>query len=122
MTVVYKTSGLFKSTFAQKQKQNPEIGKKVEDFLQFKSANPSKPYGSSDYPMIATGPIGRAIPKIRHAHLTKDLSVFYVISGADPVTIYLFAILTHHDSGTGNSPNVKTQKNIGKVFKSQTFG
>jgi len=120
MPAVIKTCNLFNQTFAQHQKQLPTLGKKVEDFLRFKTDNPTQPYGSSDYSMNSNAPIGRAVPKIRHAHLTKDLSVFYAVSGI-PTTLYLFAILGHKEAGTGDAPNIKTQKNVGKAFKSQDF-
>lgn len=118
--VVILQSPLFKQTAATHFRD-----KRVEEaftrFIQTKVANPIAPYGSSDKAFSPDGNYGRAVPKIRHAHLTHDISVSYIISGANPVELRLYSIATHDELGTGQPGNQKKQKSVAKQFANQSF-
>lgn len=107
--------------FAETRKRYPNTAEKLADFLRSKKENKLQPYGAKDYPFISEGPLGKAVPGLRHAHLTQDLSVFYTIGGSNPSVIKLYGIFSHQDSGTGNSPNVKIQQALGKSLSGQSF-
>jgi hypothetical protein len=119
--VRFLASDLFKQTFANKSKSIPGLAEKFKDFQSFKSQNPGMPYGGSDHPMVSRGPLGREIPKLRHAHLTRDLSVFYTVSGRDPVDVKLYGIFDHQESGTGTPANIKRQKSLATSLGGQKF-
>jgi len=120
--VAVQTCKLFQQSLDAKKRENPLVGQKLADFLAFKQTNPMQQYGGSDTTFITTGPLGRAVPKLRHAHITQDLSIFYTMGGANPIVFNLYGIFSHKDSGTGNAPNTKQQKNLGKQLANQTFG
>ena len=119
--VAVQTCKLFLQSLEAKKRENPLVSQKLADFLAFKQANPMQQYGGSDTTFITTGPLGRAVPKLRHAHITQDLSIFYTMGGANPIVFQLYGIFSHKDSGTGNAPNAKQQKNLGKQLSNQTF-
>jgi hypothetical protein len=61
------------------------------------------------------------VPKIRHAHLSHDISVFYTVSGSNPTLIKLYAIMTHDEAGIGQPINYKKQKGVAKKMANQVF-
>lgn len=91
----------------------------LAEFIKTKMANPTHPYGTSDKANPSGTPLAQVVPKIRHAHLTHDISIFYTISGANPCNLKLFAVLSHDQSGTGQPVNIKRQKSIGKQMSNQ---
>jgi hypothetical protein len=121
VSVQFLTSPLFKKTYAEKTQAVPGLAAKFTDFVNAKTNNPIQQFGKNDTPMISAGPMGRAVPGIKHAHLTQDLSVFYTMGGRNPTMFYLYGIFSHKDSGTGNSPNVKAQKSLGQQMANQQF-
>lgn len=121
MTVRFQMSPLFKKTYTERTQSTPGLASKVADFISVKTQNPIQQFGKSDTPMVSTGPLGRAVPGIRHAHLTQDLSVFYTIEGRNPTLIKLYGIFGHKESGTGNSANIKVQKSLGQQLSNQGF-
>jgi len=121
MAVVFKICKLFQDTFVDKVQSNPVIKAKFEEFKRAKIENPTQPFGSKDYPMGSFAPIGQAVPKIRHAHLTSDISIFYTISGSNPTVIYLYGLFSHDDSGTGQPANIKKQKSLASKLGHQSF-
>lgn len=114
-----KKSDMFDSTLASKLAQSPNLETKLREFLNFKKDSPGQSWGGSDSYFVNAGPIGRAMPKLRHAHLTRDLSLFYTIEGRNPTTIKLYGIFSHQESGTGTPGSVQKQKTIAKVLKRQ---
>lgn len=112
-------SDLFKDTFKAKSVAYPVLKDKLQEFLKFKSENPGRPFGSSDKPLQK--PFPDYVPKIMHAHLTKDLSVFYTISGANPTVLKLYGIFSHDDSGTGDTGKKNVQKNVAKRLANADF-
>ena len=119
--VVFKSCLEYVNTLAKWGKGNPQLIQKLQEFRATKEANPMQPFGKNDSRLIATGPLGRAIEGLRHAHISQDLSLFYTLSGANPHVIQQYGIYSHNESGTGNSQNIKVQKNLGKRMANQEF-
>lgn len=119
--VRFQMSPLFKQTYADKTKAVPGLASKVADFISVKTQSPIQTFGKSDTPLIATGPLGRAVPGIRHAHLTQDLSLFYTIEGRNPTLIKLYGIFSHKESGTGNAAKKNLQSSLGQQLANQQF-
>lgn len=92
------------------------LANRVVDFIKLKTTNPSQKFGSSDYPYNSDGPLGKM--KLKHAHLTQDVSIIYRIAGS-PSTLYIFGLFSHNDSGTGNTKNNKLQKSLAARLKNQ---
>lgn len=117
----FQISPLFRETFAAKTQSNPALKGKVEQFLQVKTADPTQLFGASDKPFRSGGIFANAVPKIRHAHLTHDLSMVYTVEGgADPV-IRLYGIFSHDDMGTGQPQNLNRQRGVATKFAGQSF-
>ena len=93
-----------------------KLSGKMKDFIQFKTENPSRQFGSSDYPFNSDGPLGKM--KLKHAHITQDISIFYKMAGS-PATLYLYGLFSHNESGTGNTKNNKLQKSLAARLKNQ---
>lgn len=108
-------SSIFDKTMSNKQ----NVAKRLEEFIRFKQANPTQQFGSSDTQFIGRGPLAQAVPKLRHAHLNIDISVFYTIEGRNPTVLKIYGVFSHSESGTGNSPNIKKQKNLAGVLGRQ---
>jgi hypothetical protein len=118
--VKFQYSDLFKSTYIEKSR-NPQIAKKFDDFIRSKTLNPVAPYGSSDKPFRGNGFFTSAIPKLRHAHITHDVSIIYLISGFNPTQIRLYGLFSHDEMGTGQPQNIKKQKSLAKQLSNQIF-
>lgn len=117
----FQVSPLFRETFAAKTQNNPAVKSKVEQFLQVKQQDPTQQFGSSDKPFRGGGVFSNVVPKIRHAHLTHDLSMVYTVEGgADPV-IRLYGIFSHDDMGTGQPANLNRQRSMATQFAGQGF-
>lgn len=93
----------------------------VKDFRQFKSANPLAAYGKSDKSSASDGNFNQEVPKIRHAHLTHDVSIWYTISGKNPNIIRLYGVFSHDESGTGQPPARNVQRKLAKKMAKQQF-
>lgn len=117
--LIVKDCEFFKET-AGRHLQNPAIAKSLAEFIATKQANPIAPYGSSDKSNPVGTPMTKYIPKIRHAHLNRDVSVFYTVSG-NPTELKLYAILSHDEAGTGQPTNPKRQMGIAKKLNNQDF-
>ena len=117
--VIVKDCEFFRQS-AEKYLHVPAIAESLADFIATKQANPIAPYGSSDKSNPADTPMAKYIPKIRHAHLSQDVSVFYTVSG-NPTELRLYAILSHADAGTGQPTNHKRQTGLAKKLKNQVF-
>lgn len=102
-------------------KDGAKILKELGSFVKAKMENPNQPYRSSDKANPTGTPLATAIPKIKHAHLTHDVSVFYTLMGSNPNELKLYAVLSHDDSGSGNPPNPKRQKSLGTKMSNQKF-
>lgn len=121
MAVVFKTSPLFRETLANLARNFPNLIARFEAFKSFKSQNPLASFGSSDKPSVGKGFFAKEVPGIKHAHLTKDISVWYTISGKDPTEIKLYGVFTHHDTGTGEPPNRRKQAATAERLGNQSF-
>ena len=116
--VLFRYTPDYVSTLAKWAVNRPGLASKVTEFKRIKAENPVQPFGKKDIRMISDGPFGRTIAGIRHVHLTKDLSLFYTLSGADPHVFTLYGIYSHSESGTGDSPNVNVQKSLAQRMSS----
>lgn len=122
--VLFKRSNLFKENFHDKYLDFGEsMAARVEAFQEIKSADPLQPFGGSDTPFVGGGLIKNAVPGevMRHAHITQDLSIIYSLTGNDPKVIKLYALMSHQEMGTGNTANIKKQKNLAKKLSNQSF-
>lgn len=119
--VVFQTCEFFKNTFQEKAGENPVVKQKFDDFVKYKTENPMSSFGSSDEPYTGKGPLAKAVPGLKHAHVTRDISIMYTLSGNNPRVIRLFGIVSHADSGTGTPANIKKQQSLGKRLANQTF-
>lgn len=117
--IIIKDCEYFRET-ASKYLKNPVIAKSLADFIATKQENPNAPYGSSDKSNPEGTPMTKYIRKIKHAHLNRDVSVFYTISGK-PTELRLYAILSHDEAGTGQPTNPRRQTSVAKQFKNQDF-
>lgn len=102
-------------------KNKPQVHDKLQDFLNAKVADPIQPYGKADTRFVSAGPIGQTGLKLRHAHLTQDVSVVYKLHGDNPKLLDVYGVFTHKELGTSNTSNIKTQKKIAKKFAQQDF-
>jgi hypothetical protein len=119
--VRFEYSPLSQKTIVNVTKNNPHIIKKLNNFIEFKSLNPIAPYGASDKLFRSNGFFSSTIPKIKHAHLTHDISVVYVVSGFNPTSIKIYGLFSHDDMGIGQPQNINKQKSLAKQFVNQTF-
>jgi len=112
--VEVRASGMLGNTLADKP---ADIEERLKEFIKYKQANPTAAWGKSDTNFNATGPLGQAIPKLRHAHLNRDISVFYTIEGRDPTVLKIYGVFRHKESGTSTSSNIKIQKQLASQLK-----
>ena len=92
----------------------PIILQKVADFKKHKAENPMVPYGAGDRSFIGAGLFKKYLPKALKAHLTRDYSIIYELSGRNPTTIKLYGVFSHADMGTGTPANKNLQKNLAR--------
>lgn len=118
--VKFQYCDLFKETYTAKSR-NPSVVKKFNDFVSAKTSNPIAPYGSSDKPFRGGGFFSNSIPKLRHAHITHDISIVYLISGFNPTQIKLYGLFSHDEMGTGQPQNIKKQKSLARQLTNQVF-
>jgi len=100
---------------------HPEALDKIDAFMAAKTRDPLAAFGSNDTAFSSKVPLGIAVPKLRHANLSNDLRIFYIIGGRDPTVIKLYAVSTHDESGTGQPSNINRQKSFGKQMANQKF-
>ena len=117
--VVFKKTQSYADSIADKIAATPGLQAKIDAFIAAKTADKMQAVGGSDTPFISAGPIGRAMPGLRHAHLTRDLSMVYTISGSKPSVITLYGVFRHAETGTGTPANVNKQKSFGKYLSNQ---
>jgi hypothetical protein len=111
-------SDLYKETYLSKILPNPSLKAKFRDFMEIKRQNPRQQFGGSDTACAARAPLGNAIPNLRHAHITQDLSVVYRVAGND---ISLYGFFTHADLGTGTPANIRRQAAAATRLSNQSF-
>jgi len=117
-SVLFKVCPLFIECLNSRKN---DVAGKLREFLQSKRSNRLAPFGKDDSAFIADGPLGKAVPGLRHAHLTHDISILYTIGGKNPTVFQLYAIFTHDESGTGQPANRKKQMGIGQKMANQSF-
>lgn len=112
--VVFQYGPLWDESLADAIKDTPNIVQKIKEFTAFKSQNPVSSYNVGDRPFKGEGIYRQYLPKAVKAHLTRDISIIYELSGRNPIVIKLYGVFTHADLGTGNPANLKIQKNMAK--------
>lgn len=119
--VVFRTCDLYRETLVDKARAYPVIGQKMQEFREFKAANPLQQYGASDKPFVGKGNFGTVISGLKHAHLTHDIMIVYTIGGRNPTVFNLYGIFSHDELGIGQPANVKKQKAQVKRMTNQQF-
>jgi hypothetical protein len=117
----FRVCQLFRQTAQDKFKSYPGLKEKLDAFMSVKKADPMATFGSRDGMFAGGGNFTAAVPKLRHAHMTHDVSIFYRLSGANPTVIDLFGLFSHDESGTGQPANIKKQKSLAKSLANQDF-
>lgn len=117
MEVKFRSSPLFAETFAR----HPEIEPRLRSFLDLKTRDPLLAFGKKDETFHGEGILNRAVPGLRHAHLTRDISVLYTLGGRNPTVINLYGVFTHDESGTGQPANRKKQQSLANRLANQAF-
>ena len=120
--LAFQVSPLFRQTFVEKSKNNPVLADKLDQFVKYKTASPYQMFGSNDKPFRAGGFFSNAVPKIKHAHLTHDISVVYTVEPGPKPIIRLYGLFSHDDLGTGTPSNINRQKSMAAQFARQAFG
>ena len=109
------SSSLLGPTLANKPK---DIDDRLRKFIKFKQDNPREAWGKSDTLFVSHGPLAQAVPKLRHAHLNHDISVFYTMEGRDPTILKIYGVFGHKESGTSKGdPNQRTQRQLASQLK-----
>jgi mRNA-degrading endonuclease YafQ of YafQ-DinJ toxin-antitoxin module len=91
---------------------------RLKEFLATKRNDLQMPFGGSDSKFVANAPLGRAVPGLRHAHITQDYSIVYKVDGG---SLYLYGVYSHNDLGTGNASKEKTQQQMATRFANMKF-
>lgn len=112
---------LFRDTFSEKARSHPELRKLLDDFIDTKAQDPTKPFGSRDVAFRNAGHFTGKVPKLRHAHLMHDMNLCYTISGKDPATLKLYGLFKHDELGTGQPANYKRQQSVATAMANQSF-
>lgn len=117
--VVFRRSDLYKDTYLTKVLPYASVKNKFREFMEVKRQNPNQPFGSSDKAFTGSGNFSAAVPGLRHAHITFDLSVVYRVAGNE---VYLYGFFTHDELGTGQPPSMNRQKSAAARFRNTNFG
>lgn len=121
INVVFRRSPEYKETYLTKIKPSTSLKSKFREFMEIKRHNPLQPFGSSDKPFTGGGIFANAIPGLKHAHISFDLSIVYRVEGRNPTEVYLYGFYTHDDLGTGQPPSRPKQNSMARSFKNRTF-
>lgn len=113
----FRRCPLYKETYLTRIKPYPKLREKLRQFMEIKRQQPDQPFGGSDKFFKPGFMYFSAIPGIRHAHITHDLSVVYRIGKANE--IWLYGIFTHDDLGIGTPANLKRQQAMSTKLTNQ---
>lgn len=116
MTVKFIEGRNWSELFKKAVKDTPSVVNKLAEFMSIKQSDPLALFGGNDKQFASGGIYNRKLPKARKAHLTKDLSIVYELSGQNPTVIKLIGILSHSQLGTGQPPNKKKQNQMAKIL------
>ena len=121
--VEFKKSNAYQETYNEKIQGDARLAQKVAEFTVTKLANPMQPYGRNDKPFVGTGPLKHAVPgeSLLHAHLDRDNSIVYTMSGRNPTTIKLYGIFDHSELGTGDPGNIRKQQAMANRLRNMRF-
>jgi hypothetical protein len=116
MATLFRTCALFDESLV---KHGRNVLAAFAEFKKIKESNAMTPFGSKDRPFTGDGPLGMHKPRIIHAGMTKDISLFYSISGQNPQIISLYGFFTHDESGIGQPSKPNIQKAVVKKISNQ---
>lgn len=116
----------FQKTLDRFTDQKDRLKGQISDFIDFKKANPANGsvagvydgFGSSDKRFQTKGKFGGKIDGISHAHLTRDISIVYLV---DNGFLYLYGIYSHDDIGTGTPPNMNRREQAATRWSNMKF-
>lgn len=114
---VFRRCDSYKETYLQKVKPYDSIRRKFADFMELKRWNPIEPFGKSDKLFVGTGFFINAVPNLKHAHITQDLSIVYKLDGR---TIWLYGFYTHAELGTSRPANKRIQDAMATKIANKT--
>jgi len=104
--------------FDETMKKHGKLTDRLNAFINFKKQNPIAQFGKGDTMLgVPASPYGGL--NLRHAHLTRDLSIVYTIEGKNPTIIKLFGIFGHDDLGTGTPMKLKTMSSMANKLHNQ---
>jgi hypothetical protein len=118
--VINRHCPLYWETY-RKYKTHPTVVDRLREFRIFKSKHPNEVFGSKDYPMNRRLPLGVAVPGLLHAGITDNLSLFYTISGSNPIILKQYGIFSHDEAGIGQPANMNRQHSLAQKFSNQVF-
>jgi len=104
--------------FNETLNKHSKVTDRLKTFIDFKKQNPIAQFGKGDTMLgVPASPYGGL--NLRHAHLTRDLSIVYTIEGKNPTIIKLFGIFGHDDLGTGTPMKMKNMQSMSSKFQNQ---
>jgi len=114
--VIFDYGSVWEKSLASAIEDTPNILQKVSEFVNTKLNNPMAPFGTSDRPFINDGIYKKYIPKALKAHLSRDISIIYELSGRNPTVIKMYGVFTHAALGTGQPPKSNIQRAMAKTL------
>jgi len=114
--VILDYGSMWEPSLAVAIKDTPNILQKISEFVKTKLDNPMAPFGTNDRPFLNDGIYKKHVPKALKAHLNRDISIVYELSGRNPTVIKMYGVFTHAALGTGQPPKINTQRSMAKAL------
>lgn len=115
---IFRRCNSYLETYIDKVRPYNSIRSKFRDFMELKRWNPTVNFGKSDKPFTSDAFYARAVPGLRHAHITFDLSILYKIVNNE---LWLYGFYTHDELGTGQPSNIRKQSSMASYFAHKTI-
>lgn len=113
----FMRSDEYDETYKRYVLPTPGVRAKLRAFMSAKRLDPTWRVGD-DTPFVSNGPYGKALPGLRHMHLSQDLSIVYRVHNNQ---VWLYGIYPHKELGTGNASQIRTQQAMADRFKRYKF-
>ena len=114
---IFRRCNSYLETYIEKVRPYKAIRSKFRDFMELKRWSPSSSFGKSDKPFSSDAFYTRAIPGLKHAHITFDLSILYKIVNNE---LWLYGFYTHDELGTGQPSNIRKQSSMASYLAHKT--
>ena len=98
---------------------NEQAKKRVRAFMVTKKENPRAQFGAKDETFVFDSKFEKAVPGIRHAHITNNISILYRIVGNNHIELYGY--YTHDELGTGTPRSVQKNTSMANKFSKEVF-